>query len=290
MMSKLVVSAWFAAAVLLHAVVAPAWGDAGDAVRDRLKRDAGEGRPLVVHVVVALCDNKNQGIVPVPEKLGNGQDPANNLYWGAMYGVKSYLPKKAGWTLIDTKPAARQGVLDSAVMRRGIRRGDKTIDAYLVAEAWDGKEIRNATIRFLRLAAGGDAEAIEVPQANGTKQKIDAGGASHVVAYVGHDGLMDFKLNESEIPSADKKAGARSSIVLACKSRDYFAEPLKQGGSHRLLMTTGLMSPEAYTLDAGVNAWLAGQDATQTRDAAAEAYDKFQKCGLNAAKKLFATE
>ena len=36
-----------------------------------------------IHVVVALCDNENQGIVPVPEKLGNGKEPLTNLYWGA---------------------------------------------------------------------------------------------------------------------------------------------------------------------------------------------------------------
>lgn len=43
-----------------------------------------------IHVFVALCDNANQGIVPVPESLGNGQDPKSNLYWGAIYGLKSY--------------------------------------------------------------------------------------------------------------------------------------------------------------------------------------------------------
>ena len=26
------------------------------------------------HILVALCDNKYQGIVPVPTKIGNGQD------------------------------------------------------------------------------------------------------------------------------------------------------------------------------------------------------------------------
>src|SRR5688572_22804615 len=29
----------------------------------------------VIHIFVALCDNKYQGIVPVPAKIGNGQDP-----------------------------------------------------------------------------------------------------------------------------------------------------------------------------------------------------------------------
>ncbi len=33
-----------------------------------------------IHVFVALCDNQNQGIVPVPASLGNGQDPKSNLY------------------------------------------------------------------------------------------------------------------------------------------------------------------------------------------------------------------
>jgi len=46
--------------------------------------------PKVIHVLVALCDNKYQKIVPVPQAIGNGQDPKNNLYWGAAYGFKTY--------------------------------------------------------------------------------------------------------------------------------------------------------------------------------------------------------
>ncbi|HEX6730669.1 MAG TPA: hypothetical protein VF074_11680, partial [Pyrinomonadaceae bacterium] len=40
----------------------------------------------VIHVFVALADNVNQGIVPVPPSLGNGDNPATNLYWGAAFG------------------------------------------------------------------------------------------------------------------------------------------------------------------------------------------------------------
>ncbi len=32
-----------------------------------------------IYIYVALCDNKYQGIVPVPAKIGNGQDPNNKL-------------------------------------------------------------------------------------------------------------------------------------------------------------------------------------------------------------------
>jgi hypothetical protein len=30
---------------------------------------------VVAPVIVALCDNLHQGIVPVPKAIGNGQDP-----------------------------------------------------------------------------------------------------------------------------------------------------------------------------------------------------------------------
>lgn len=43
-----------------------------------------------IQVFVALCDNVNQGIVPVPAALGDGEDVKNNLYWGARYGVKTH--------------------------------------------------------------------------------------------------------------------------------------------------------------------------------------------------------
>ena len=49
----------------------------------------------VVHVFVSLADNQYQGIVPIPAKLGDGDNPAQNLYWGAAYGMKHFFTKKA---------------------------------------------------------------------------------------------------------------------------------------------------------------------------------------------------
>ena len=34
-----------------------------------------------ISVIVSLVDNASQGIVPVPAKIGNGDDPHGNLYW-----------------------------------------------------------------------------------------------------------------------------------------------------------------------------------------------------------------
>lgn len=49
-----------------------------------------------LHVIVALVDNAFQGIVPVPAKIGNGDDAFNNLYWGAAFGVKTFFNSRAG--------------------------------------------------------------------------------------------------------------------------------------------------------------------------------------------------
>ena len=43
-----------------------------------------------IHVFVALCDNESQGIVPVGEKIGNGDDPESNLYWGCSDGFGGF--------------------------------------------------------------------------------------------------------------------------------------------------------------------------------------------------------
>ncbi len=55
-----------------------------------------DARPRTVHVFVALADNQHQGIVPVPARLGNGDDPEHNLYWGSAYGVKTFFCTECG--------------------------------------------------------------------------------------------------------------------------------------------------------------------------------------------------
>ncbi len=58
-------------------------------------------RRVAVHVFVALADNEHQGIVPVPARLGNGDDPDHNLYWGSAYGVKTFFARSVEWSLIE---------------------------------------------------------------------------------------------------------------------------------------------------------------------------------------------
>jgi hypothetical protein len=104
--------------------------------------------------------------------------------------------------------------------------------------------------------------------------------------YVGHEGLMDFAIDRRF--QGDGKAH-RDAIIWACASKMFFASGLKTTGARPLLWTTRLMAPEAYTLKAALDAWIAGESAEGTRERAAAAYAKYQKCGMVAAQRLLSS-
>lgn len=232
----------------------------------------------VIHVVVALCDNKYQGIVPVPERIGNGDDPQNNLYWGAGFGVKSFFRKQRDWHLLAEGPVPKAAVLERVVLKH------KQKDVHLIADAYRGREIRQATLDFLRFTAGRGREAIEVDN-NSKRYKLSIGGGADLIAYVGHNGLMDFSLPEYPEQADERR---REAVILACASKPYFEGALRQTGAEPLLWTTNLMAPEAYVLKAAVDGWMLSEDGERVRRRAAEAYNRYQKCGLKGAMNLFA--
>ena len=232
----------------------------------------------VVHVFVCLADNRNQGIVPVPAALGNGQDPANNLYWGAMYGVKTFFKRSAEWEEIVSPGAFKTGTIDRAIFRSRRLKPEVVV----VAEAYDGAEMKQCLENFLAASAG---DGGRVFGAGNPARNIAAGKWADMVCFVGHNGLMDIRLDQT--PARGGKDGPACAVVLACKSRDYFTAPLAGAGCKPLVLTTGLMAPEAYTLDAVIRSWAAGKPPAEVGQAAAEAYAKYQKCSLAAAKRLF---
>ncbi|MGY6648706.1 hypothetical protein [Wenyingzhuangia sp. IMCC45574] len=55
------------------------------------------------------------------------------------------------------------------------------------------------------------------------------------------------------------------------------------------MWTTHLMAPEAYTLKAALDGWMLNESGKQIDERAAQAYHKYQKCGIKGARNLFAT-
>jgi hypothetical protein len=236
----------------------------------------------VIHVFVALCDNVNQGIVPVSATLGNGDNPTTNLYWGAAFGVKTFFSKNRDWQSITARSSSSKS--PSVVLDRVVFRHRKS-GGFLIAEAYRGKYIRQATEDFLAAAAGMPGEKLTV-SIDGKDTDLHLGGSANLLAYIGHNGLMDFQLSSMPKRRDDEK---RETIILACASKGYFADPLRRTGAKPLLWTTNLMAPEAYILSAALDGWFNRETDEHIRLRAAKAYSSYQRIGLRGASGLFAT-
>lgn len=227
-----------------------------------------------IHVFVALCDNTYQGIVPVPPKIGNGQDPNNNLYWGCALGIRTYFKNSKEWKLVKTQKLA--GIkLERLVFKH------LTKNYFLVADAYDGQYIKQCTEDFLGSSAGQIKDTLHI---NNTT--IGIAGNSNLIAYIGHDGLMDFQLTEVYQNTDNSK---RDVIILACYSKKFFSPHLKSANVNPLVWTTGLMCPEAYTIHDAIRGYVNNETNEQIRTRAALAYSKYQKCSEKAARNLLLT-
>jgi hypothetical protein len=230
----------------------------------------------IIHVFVALCDNEHQGIAKVPPKIGNGKDPENNLYWGCDLGTKTFIKRHNDWKLLQTVSNPREKVLERCIFKH------KTKDVLLVADAYDGEYIKLCTKDFLQSCSGRFNNFFLLD-----KDTIACGGKSDLLGYIGHNGLMEFSLVEDFKQQNTQK---RETIILACISQSYFAPYLKQTGAEPLIWTTGLMAPEAYTLVAAVDGWVTGKNKKDIRELAAQAYHKYQNCGIRAARNLLVSD
>jgi len=227
-----------------------------------------------IHVIVALCDNKYQGIVPVPAKIGNGHDPENNLYWGNEYGVRTYFKTSSQWKLI------RKQKIDSIKLERLVFKhiGGQY---YLIADAYNGKYIKNATRDFLYSCSGQMKDTVHID-----KTVVGINGNSNLVAYIGHDGLMDFQLPQLFVNEDGKM---RECMILACTSKKYFAFPVKAVNANPLLWTNELMCPEAYTLHDAITGYINSESPEEIRMRAIKAYSKYQKCTEKSAGNILVT-
>jgi hypothetical protein len=253
--------------------------------QERMDNDIAAGKSIVIQVSVALADNKNQWIVPVPPSIGNGQDARTNLYWGARYGVKTYMINDGGWEKVATLRPHDKRILERLVLKKVFSRNGYGVSVYLVADAWDGKYIRDTIKQFLNYNAGKEVFDVQLKD-----KKIQAGGNAHLIVYIGHNALMDYigiKNLTVLNPELESNKQENDAIVLACKSEQYFLSRLKKLKAYPLVLTTGLMAPEAYSLNAAIKQWVSGGDDIQVKKAAAASYNKYQRTGEKAAERLF---
>ena len=233
-------------------------------------------QPLVAHVFVPLCDNDNQGIVPVSASLGDGKNLKTNLYWGAGYGLKTHF-KKTGWTVISDEIDTSLTVMERIVFQKTLVNGTKII---VIADAYAGDKMQLCLEDFFNTLAEKRSETVKInDELNIDLNKTD------MVAFTGHNGLMDNNVSEH----INKNAKQKDAVVIACISHSYFKEKLNYLNAYPLVTTTSLMAPEAYVLNAIINSWANMDDEKTIFLNAATAYSNYQKCSLKAAKNIFIT-
>jgi len=213
-----------------------------------------------IRVFVALCDNATQGIQPVGAKIGNGDDPEANLYWGCSDGLGRFFPKSANWKTVD-----QDKDIDQAILRRLVL-DHQADDLRLVADAYRGSEMKRCLEDFF---------------------KATQSGKHALVVFIGHNGLMDTQVN---LPAGGKAQGAAKTdaIVLCCLSDSYFSDALAELGARPILMTRQLMYPGSFVLHDGIESWRKGGSVGEIRTAAGKAYAANQKISQKSAVGVFA--
>jgi hypothetical protein len=248
-----------------------------DGLTEVVVADLAAGKPLVVQVHVPLCDND---IIPCGNaKLGDGDNPDTNLYWATSPGFgRWFTRKKSGWKqVLEAGPDG--DVLETRVFRRTVTASKawraagapKKFDVYVVAYAWRGEAIDAALAAYAEDLYGAGERRITLDDGS----ELAAGGAARVVAYVGHNRLMD--VDAYPWPEAAEDAPTRGAVAIACHTAAYMDEAVPSGDRVPLLMTRDFLFANAAPLEGAVLAFAGGGDYAAIRKAAATGYATAQK-------------
>ncbi len=251
---------------------APASADVAAAVQG--------GRPLVVHVTVPLCSNAQ--IDCGSSIAGKPADLEHNVYWGAAFGARRFFERKrSDWERVEL--IRGEGIfLERAIYRRMVPGAPfgraEAVEEIVVLQAVHGDAIDKAVDHLWAMAT----EGARVSFRDGDRARSEA---VSVAGYAGHNRLMDGK----KLPEPRRAGGAPiPSFVLACMSEPYFGPSLREAGSKPLVMTSSLMAPEGYLIDAIARGLGDNLSPAELRARAVAAYARWQKLTPRQAGSVFA--
>ncbi|AKT43070.1 hypothetical protein [Chondromyces crocatus] len=259
-----------------RALPAP-WSDADP----RIAADVKAGKPLVISVVVPLCDGGMLDCGSGP--AGRPGDLTQNLYWGAIFGQRRFLDRpRSGWERVEAT-TGEGPLLERIIYRRKTTQAawggaaEAPLEQLLVIQAVHGKSIDQAVAMFWSTATRGG----EVRFVDEGRERVER---IHVAGYAGHNRLMDRSATPL-LPAGDAPI---PSFVMACSSEAYFSDPLRDAGSAALLLTRTLMAPEGYVVEALVRALGDNLPRAAVRSRVVDAYASFQRSTAREAGRVFA--
>jgi hypothetical protein len=251
-----------------------------DQVADSVKA----GEPVVIQTHVPLCSNN---IIRCGKgKLGDGESIEGNLYWATSGGFRGWFNRKSsGWkqvAVVENPDASLPEVLEMRVWKKTVKpaaawktRGvTVAFDVYVVAFAWSGDAIDATLATYLEDTYGNTARTIELD--DGTK--LSAGGAAAIVAWVGHNRLMDIDpvdwtaLADAHATNATKKGV----VAIACHTAAYMADDVPAATRVPLLMTRDYLFAGAHAFEGTITAFAEGGTLASLRKGAIRNYAKGQ--------------
>ena len=249
-----------------------------DRSRIRQKIDSVQkvGGDLFVHCLVPLCDNENQGIVPVSKSLGDGLNLRTNLYWATGHGMRGYFKKSADWKHLKTYVPEDANILERCLFVTKVGNAN----VYLVTDAYRGDRMKECLDDYFASLAGKKLDTMHF-----NNKIIQLNGNSNMVAFNGHNGLMD---NEVKAVTTVRNQEIDASAI-GCITVSYFKYYFFQSRAYPLVMTTGLMYPGAFILDDIIKKWAVNRSEEEISNAAGDAYNRIMKCGQRAGRNLFTT-
>jgi hypothetical protein len=266
-------------------------GDAWlQALYDRVAKDLLDGAPLVVQVHVPLCEKTI--IRCGNSKLGDGDNPDTNLYWATSGGFRGWFGRRGSdWTQVYKAGHDDPDILEVRVWRRRMQptrtwrsRGvTRRFDAYVVAYAWRGKAIGSSMDAYVADLFGDAPRVIELKGG----VALRAGGAAHIVSYVGHNGWMDVDQYDWDGARKRARGPAKGTIAIACITEDYLAEAVSARERVPLIMTTSLMFAGAHGFEGAVSAFARGDKLPAIHRSAAANHAQGQKKSLRAVWSAF---
>lgn len=247
-------------------------------IKSKLQTKIDNNEPLNVHVLVPLCDNKNQGIVPTTKSLGDGFSLRTNLYWATSHGMKRYFKELKDWKLLQSSVFDLDTVvLERVTFKKKFSNGANVI---VTMDAYRGDKIEDCLKDFFSSLAGELKDTLILEQ-----DTVLLHSNADLMVYNGHNGLMDVWVDTT----VNIDGNERDAVVIACSSMYDFNARLNYLKAYPLVMTTNLLYPGAFVVEAVVNNWALQKSNELIRQSAGDAYHKVKRCGINGARNLFST-
>ena len=135
-----------------------------------------------------------------------------------------------------------------------------------MAQAWRGEAIDRALDAWAAELYGGAARTLTLD--DGTE--LAAGGAARIVAYVGHNRLMDVEAYAW--PEATADGPRKGAVAIACHTDAYMHDEVPAADRVPLLFTRDFLFASAPPLEGVVRAFAEGGGYQAMRKAAAVEY------------------